>query len=127
MQQQQRQSNNPVYGMSKYRLQQELLLSQKRVNSPKADLVELGEHYIVRVEFPGVEQSNISFELKDDQIALFSVEKPLLEDPNEKVVYRECRYGKIMRKVKLPGKVHQTEVSKSFENGVLTVVFQKSE
>lgn len=123
--QQQPSNNNPIYGMSKYKLQHELSLAQKRLNSPKIDLVESGDKYIIRLEISGVRLSNVSFELQDDQIVLFTIEKELVEEQNQKVIYRECRYGKFMRKVKLPSKAFLLPETVQLEHGVYIVHFQK--
>jgi HSP20 family molecular chaperone IbpA len=110
------------------RLEQEVTLLKKRMNNPKVDLVEKDNKYYVRMETSG-DIENINIELNEAQVLVVSFNKPYPEkDENEKVIYRECRYGKFMRRVKLPSKVMM--ISKDdlvYNNGVLNLEFIKKE
>lgn len=110
------------------RLEQENLLLKKRMNNPKVDLIENGDKYYVRMETSG-DIEDINIELNDSQVLVISFNKPFpKKDDEEKVVYRECRYGKFMRRVKLPSQVNM--VSKDnlvYNNGVLNLEFVKKE
>jgi HSP20 family molecular chaperone IbpA len=108
------------------RLEDEIVLLRKRMNNPKVDLVEKGDKYYVRMETSG-NIENINIELTESQVLILSFSKPFPEkDENERVVYRECRYGKFIRRVKLPSKVRL--ISKDnlvYNNGVLNLEFLK--
>ena len=109
------------------RLEDEIVLLRKRMNNPKVDLVEKGDKYYVRMETSG-NIENINIELTESQVLIVSFSKPFPEkDENERVVYRECRYGKFIRRVKLPSKVKL--ISKDnlvYNNGVLNLEFLKT-
>lgn len=104
-------------------LQQQIKNLQRRVNSPKTDLLETDDVYIVRMELPC---DCFKWELKDNQILLVSLEKKMeYAEENVKEIYREARYGKLMRRVKLPGLVDNKPVSDDWKNGVWVVHFKK--
>lgn len=104
-------------------LQKQVANMKRRMNSPKTDLMETSDCYIVRMELPV--RSGFDWELKDDSILLVSFEKQsdFLADVN--VIYSETKYGKAMRRVKLPSKVNPQPVRNDWENGVWIVEFQK--
>jgi len=106
----------------------EVALLRRRMNNPKVDLVERGNKYYVRMETSG-NIENINIELNEDQVLIVSFSKPFPEkNDQERVVYRECRYGKFTRRVKLPSKVRM--VSKDnlvYNNGVLNLEFLKTD
>ncbi len=107
-------------------LEQENRNLQRRIHSPKVDLVERNDHYFVRIEVPGVSQENLKFQLNDDQILLVSgIKKSDIQEEGEKVVYRECKYNEFMRRVKLPGKVKCMNENYTLTNGVLLLEFAK--
>lgn len=110
------------------RLEQEVTLLKKRMNNPKVDLVEKGDRYYVRMETSG-DIENINIELNESQVLIVSFSKPYPKrDESEKAIYRECRYGKFMRRVKLPSKVRM--ISKDdleYNNGVLNLEFIKKD
>lgn len=110
------------------KLEQEITLLKKRMNNPKVDLVEKDNKYYVRMETSG-DIENINIELNESQVLIVSFNKPYPErDESEKAIYRECRYGKLMRRVKLPSKVMM--ISKDdlvYNNGVLNLEFVKND
>lgn len=105
-------------------LQKKLNLLEKRLNNPKVDLFETNRSYIIRME---LNVENYKYELQEGQIVLVTSEKLCNYErrDNIKVLYKECRYGKIMRRVKLPFKVHNKAVSESYDKGILTLEFTK--
>ena len=111
------------------KLEQDLKNLQRRMHSPKVDLVERGDQYLVRMELPGVHLDSINIEIKESQIVLVSGKKETnVSYETDRVVYRESRYDSFTRRVKLPGKVKPINFDKensNFANGVLHLTFQK--
>ena len=111
------------------KLEQSLKNLQKKIHSPKVDLVDRDNFYLVRIELPGATLDSINIDIKESQILLISGNKTtnnLYE--TDRVVYKESKYDKFMRRVKLPGKIKVTEFNKDnldFINGVLNLSFEK--
>jgi len=78
------------------------------------------------MEVPGVDTSNIEVQIIDEQIILVTLRKPAPEI-DEKAVYRECKYGNITRRIKLPSKVMSTCPVLNVSNGMLVLNFSKVE
>lgn len=111
------------------RLEQSLKNLQKKIHSPKVDLVERDNFYLVRIELPGVTRDSINIEVKESQIVLISCTKTVNNlYETDRVVYKESKYDKFMRRVKLPGKIKSVDFNKDdldFVNGVLNLTFEK--
>lgn len=105
-------------------LQQQIKTLQRRLASPKTDLLENDECYIVRME---VMSKSFVWEIIDGNILLVTIDKELdTYGQDVKEIYRETKYGKLKRRVKLPGKVSNEVHSENWENGVWTVYFKKN-
>ena len=58
-----------------HKLEQDLKHLQKRINSPKVDLVQINNIYRIRIELPGVERESIKIQIKENQIILITYNK----------------------------------------------------
>lgn len=106
----------------------ELKNLQRRIHSPKVDLVERDQWYLVRIELPGVTPESTKLQIKDHQIVFISGSKKL-EDSYEtdRVIYRESKYNDFVRRIKLPGPIKFFNLNQKldFSNGVLYLKFEK--
>uniref|UniRef100_A0A6C0H7E9 SHSP domain-containing protein n=1 Tax=viral metagenome TaxID=1070528 RepID=A0A6C0H7E9_9ZZZZ len=105
-----------------FQLQQQIKNLQRRYNSARTDLLKTDDTFIVRMELPA---TSFKWELKEDQILLVSQQKVQEEYEGAKEVYRECRYGQNIRRVKLLGKVKPEPISESYNNGVWVIRFAR--
>ena len=99
---------------------------KKYEHSPKVDLWEekdeLNSYYMIRMEIPGIDRNQININVIDKQIVLVTNVKFDSGSKNKKVIYSECRYGKIIRRVKLPDLVYDNEhVKFKYEDGILMI------
>ena len=100
---------------------------KKHLHSPKVDLRERNNLFIVRVELPGLSTSEVNVKLVDSQFLLISGNKNNTNANNDdNVVYSECHYGSFMRRVKLPTTALLNTLLVSNDNGVFTISIQKS-
>ena len=99
----------------------------KRINSPKVDLMQIDNKYIVKVEVPGV--TNLECKLANDQILLVFGERNHVFPDGTDFIYREIRFGKFVRRVKLPSKVilDDNTLNQTPIDGVITLEFVKKE
>jgi len=98
---------------------------KKHEHSPKVDLWEekdeQGSYYVIRMEIPGVNKNKITVDIKENQIVLVTAFKSGDKPDPESVVYSECRYGKIIRRVKVPNQIYEENVRTKYEDGVLKI------
>lgn len=113
-----------------FKLEQEIKNLKKRIHSPKVDLIERDNLYLIKIELPGVIKESIKIQIKEHQIVLISGKKNqdnIIESDN--VIYRESKYEDFMRRIKLPSTIKYTSLKQNnlnFGNGVLYLNFEKS-
>lgn len=113
-----------------FKLEQEIKNLKKRIHSPKVDLIERDNLYLIKIELPGVIKESIKIQIKEHQIVLISGKKNqdnIIESDN--VIYRESKYEDFMRRIKLPSTIKYISLKQNnlnFENGVLYLNFEKS-
>jgi len=113
-----------------FKLEQEIKNLKKRIYSPKVDLIERNNFYLIKIELPGVIKDSIKIQIKEHQIVLISGRKTqdnILESDN--IIYRESKYDDFMRRIKLPSTIKYKPLNQGnldFDNGILYLTFEKS-
>lgn len=96
--------------------------------SPKVDIKDNKEHYIIHAELPGVKKEDIHLELHNGVLTLSAEVKQ--EDTKEKegkVIRQERRYGSMQRSFTVGDAVQERDISAKFEDGLLTVTAPKAQ
>jgi HSP20 family protein len=94
---------------------------------PAMDLVETGEHFVLRADLPGMSEDDIKIELEDGVLTV-SGERRADHDERQEGFYRvERASGSFSRSLTLPKGVDGDAVSASFDRGVLEVRIPKPE
>lgn len=101
---------------------------RKHKNSPRVDLWEETENdkkfYIVRMELPGIDEYNMK--VLDSQFLLVTAFKKHNKIPEKDIVYTECSYDKIVRRVKVKNLVYN-KLESSYIDGVLEISLEQKE
>jgi HSP20 family protein len=94
---------------------------------PALDIWETESDVVYAFDLPGIPESDISIEVKDDTLSV-SAERGRTEESSDNGFYRfERRYGTFARAVGLPQGVDQEQISARYENGVLEIRVPKPE
>ncbi len=94
---------------------------------PAMDLVESGDHFVLRADLPGMGEEDIKIEVEDGTLTI-SGERKAEHEANEEGYYRvERAFGSFSRALTLPKGVDAGAVSASFDRGVLEVRIPKPE
>jgi len=95
--------------------------------TPRMDLVDEGDHYVVRLDVPGAENSEIDVSLQDQTLTVEAASK-LENEQKEKdrVLRRERRMGRFRRQITLPEPVDAASLDTDYEDGVLTITIRKT-
>lgn len=95
--------------------------------SPKVDIFEEGDNFVVKAEIPGMKKEDIEVNLTDDMVTI-SGEKKQEEKVEKKDYYRlERSYGSFTRSFRLPKEVQTDKAKATFKDGVLEVKVPKTE
>jgi HSP20 family protein len=94
---------------------------------PEMDLVEGGDHYLLKADLPGMKQDDVSLEFNDGTLTI-SGERKIEYERKEKGFFRlERSFGKFSRSLTLPEGVDPDKIDASFNDGVLEVRIPKPE
>ncbi len=94
---------------------------------PAMDLVEEGDHYVLRADLPGLSEEDVSIEIQEDNLTIAGERRQ--EERTERTGYSrvERSYGRFSRSLSLPQGTNPDAVTAAFEKGVLEVRIPKPE
>lgn len=100
-----------------------------RMWAPAMDVVERANSYVIALELPGVDASNVELSFEQNTLTVRGSKAPTLErGENEEIrVYNAERVsGSFERVVRLPEHVDGEGIDAAFDRGVLTITVPKS-
>jgi HSP20 family protein len=100
---------------------------QSRRWVPPVDLVEAEDHFVLKVDLPGLSEEDVSIEVQDGNLTI-SGERSAEHESQERGWYRiERSFGSFNRSLTLPDGVDADAITASFDRGVLEVRIPKPE
>jgi HSP20 family protein len=94
---------------------------------PAMDLLETGDHFVLRADLPGMGEEDVNIELEDSTLTITGERKTEHEDTQEGYYRVERASGSFQRSLTLPKGVDPEAVTASFDRGVLEVRIPKPE
>ncbi|KAJ3267677.1 hypothetical protein HK104_005709 [Borealophlyctis nickersoniae] len=95
---------------------------------PPADVLDVGEEYVVSLELPGVAKDKVSVDLKDDSTLLITGELAVPEHYQKatSIYAKERSFGKFARAIPLPlGHFDASKIEAHMKDGVLVIKVAK--
>ena len=94
---------------------------------PPVDLVEAEDHFVLKVDLPGLTDGDVNIEVQDGSLTI-SGERKAEHEEHERGWYRiERAFGSFNRSLTLPDGVDPDRIQASFSHGVLEVRIPKPE
>lgn len=104
------------------------LFDRSLVYDLQTDVQETKTHYIVKMDVPGMDKSNINVEVKNNMLMVSGERNEHVEENKDgKISRRERSYGYFSRTVPLPSDARSDGMTAEYENGVLTVKVPRAE
>ena len=94
---------------------------------PAMDLVESGDHFVLRADLPGMGEDDVNIELEDGVLTVSGERKAEHEETKEGFHRVERSFGRFSRSLTLPQGVDPEAVTASFDRGVLEIRIPKPE
>ena len=94
---------------------------------PAMDLIESGDHFVLRADLPGMSEEDVKIELEDSTLTISGERKAEHEAEREGFYRVERATGSFQRSLTLPKGVDPEAVTASFDRGVLEVRIPKPE
>ena len=98
---------------------------ERRFVSPRVNIFENKEGYLLEAEMPGVSKAGVEVLLEGNELTL--VGRRQTDVPNAELVYRESSPWEFRRTFVLDPSTDTSKVNASIEQGVLTVHLPKTE
>jgi HSP20 family protein len=95
--------------------------------SPSMDVEEQKGQYVVRMDIPGTDKSNISVDINDRKLTVSGKINEMVEEKGQNQLRKERRSGEFSRSMQLPGPVKSDEMEAEYKNGVLVITLPKAE
>ena len=96
------------------------------LQQPDMDLHEQSGAYVVKMDLPGMDKSNINIEVNDNVLTVSAENRQSTEKKDgDKVLMQERSDGYISRSVMLPKAVDQANVTAEYKDGVLNITLPK--
>ena len=92
---------------------------------PAMDLLESGDHFVLRADLPGMGEEDVKIELEDSTLTISGERRTEQESENEGFYRVERATGSFSRSLTLPKGVDPEAVSARFDRGVLEVRIPK--
>jgi len=95
--------------------------------SPDINLEDKGDHYLVTVDLPGVEDTRLDVKIEGQTLTISgSVQSESTETDKGKMLRQERRSGKFQRIVTLPSSVKADKMITTNKKGVVTITIPKA-
>lgn len=94
---------------------------------PAVDISEQGNHYVVKMELPGVNKDDVKITVESNVLTIRGEKKQEKDVKEENYQRIERSYGSFQRSFTLPGTVRNDAIDAIFKEGVLTVTVPKAE
>jgi HSP20 family protein len=94
---------------------------------PAMDLVESGDHFVLRADLPGMSEEDVKIEIEDGTLTLSGERKAEHEEREEGYYRVERAFGSFSRSLTLPKGINPDAVTARFDRGVLEVRIPKPE
>jgi HSP20 family protein len=95
--------------------------------TPAMDLVEAGDHYVLRADLPGMSEDDVSIEIHDNVLTISGERRDEHEEKREGWNRVERSFGSFSRSLTLPEGVDPDAVAAEFDKGVLSITVPKPE
>jgi len=94
---------------------------------PAMDLIESGEHFVLRADLPGMDEDDVQIEFEDGTLTVSGERKAEHEQDDEGFHRVERSFGAFSRSLTLPKGIDADAVTASFDRGVLEIRIPKPE
>ena len=94
---------------------------------PAMDLIEAGEHFVLKADLPGMTEADVNIEVENSILTVSGQRRTELEDKHEGYYRLERTTGAFSRSLTLPEGINAGAVTAAFDNGVLEVRIPKPE
>lgn len=94
--------------------------------TPRVDVVENKENFVVRAELPGMKKDDVKLTLENNVLTLSGEKRAEAIREEDNFHLRESRYGKFERSFRLTDNIDRSNIAADYKDGVLTISLPKT-
>jgi len=95
--------------------------------SPASDAKLADDHYVITLELPGVDETEMELTVHDGVVTVQGEKKTEREEEGDTWYFSERQFGSFSRAFRLPPDADETGLEAGLKDGVLTITVPKSE
>ena len=95
--------------------------------SPRVDILEKENEFLLRSELPGMKKDDIKITMLDNILTIKGEKSGEVKEENKNFHLCERHYGKFTRSFRLPNPIEAKKIEASMKEGILTITLPKSE
>ncbi len=95
--------------------------------SPRLDVIETKDHYVVKIDLPGMRKEDVKITLRENVLNIRGERIEEAKQESESFHVVERRFGKFSRVLTLPTNVEAHRIEAKLTDGVLVVSLPKAE
>jgi HSP20 family protein len=97
------------------------------IRAPLVDLLDKGDHYLIRAELPGFNKDMVDVQLNKDALVLKAQKQMEQKEEDGGYLHRERTYSQAERAINFPEEVNPDKVEGKMVDGVLELKVHKME
>ncbi len=101
--------------------------SEQEAWSPKVDIYEDDDRYILKADLPGLNKEDIQVDLNDNTLRISGEKKNVEKTSKDNYVRLERKYGKFVRSFTVSDNIDTQNIKANYKDGVLEVTLPKKE
>jgi len=98
----------------------------RRASSPKVDIRETEDSYVLEAELPGMNEKDIEVQVDDSLLTISSKNEDEKEEKRDGYILKERRRNSFTRSFVLPKDVDKDSIDAQFDNGLLSLTLGKT-
>ena len=93
--------------------------------APAMEVIEKDDKYLIKLELPGVKESDVDISISGDMITISGEKKSDSEVKKKGYHYSESSYGSFSRSISLPSSIKADKIEASYDKGILEITLPK--
>ena len=100
---------------------------EKVPRAPLIDMVDKGDRYHLRMEFPGINKDGIHLTATDDSIEVAAEQEreEINDEQEDNYIYNERSYQSFYRSIPMPEEIIPSDITAKMHNGILQIEIPK--
>jgi len=98
---------------------------QSHIWRPPTDLLELEDHFLIRIEIAGMNEKDFEISLDQNLVSVSGVRQDI---PDRRAYHQmEINFGEFVSMIEVPGQIDSRKVTAEYQSGLLLIYLPKAQ